>query len=95
MIKKNCDGCTICCDSLTFGYKKPLSKSAVKFYKSYGCKLYYNAEKKLTIIKVPLRCRHVTDNGCAIYENRPEECRMLDCDKHPLFKYEYESRQSE
>ena len=88
MIEKNCGECIECCTFLTFGYKEKVRKSAVEFYKAYGCKIYYNDKTGIMYIKVPIKCQHVTQDGCSIYEDRPTECKMLDCDKHPLLKHE-------
>ena len=88
MIEKNCNGCTVCCESLTFGYAKPIRDTALELYHAWGCQVYYDANKNMHYLKVPLKCRHLTDDGCSIYDKRPAECRMLDCDKHPILKHE-------
>ena len=79
-----CIKCQACCKLIAIPMKQP-SAAAMKFYRTKGCRLAYNSYKVLCLV-VPSICPQLTKDGCKIYDNRPEDCRVYDGRKDPLLK---------
>jgi Fe-S-cluster containining protein len=44
--------------------------------------------KDFTLIVFPFPCPHLTEQGCSIYQSRPNACRAYDGTKDPIMKDE-------
>jgi Fe-S-cluster containining protein len=76
--QKLCLQCLKCCEYI--GVLAAFSSNntrMIDFYKTRACEVIID-EGELPIIVIPHRCQHLTANGCAIYENRPLDCKLMD-----------------
>jgi len=51
-------------------------KEVLKFYKMRGCSV--EKDKGAILLTLPVPCPHLTPDGCAVYEKRPQCCREYD-----------------
>jgi len=73
-----CLKCLRCCKILKLTFEAPPSPMMTEFYKVRGCKVGYDAENRYFFLAIPYTCPQLTENGCAIYENRPQACKDYD-----------------
>lgn len=50
---------------------------AIEFFKARGMDVQ-KSDRGILVIKLKSPCQHLTDKGCAIYENRPYVCKLYD-----------------
>mgnify|MGYP001167447106 CR=1 FL=1 len=73
-----CIQCRKCCQelgvfTLNAFYEDP-PEDVIHFYKTRGCSITPH-ESGLLYLSIKIPCPHLTDEGCAIYETRPQICR--------------------
>lgn len=75
-----CRACQWCCHHLTI----PVAYADDEFFSARGHQTCRRETGDEVLIKVP--CQHITDSGCAIYEDRPLACILFPWESHPLIK---------
>jgi hypothetical protein len=75
-----CLDCQFCCKFLIMtstAEDDTLRKNLVEFNRNWGCRVLEHGDKKTFEICVPIKCRWLNPDGCAIYEDerRPAICR--------------------
>ncbi|NLI30459.1 MAG: YkgJ family cysteine cluster protein [Nitrospiraceae bacterium] len=73
-----CIACRKCCQelgvfTLNAFYEDP-PEDVIHFYQTRGCSITPH-ESGLLYLSIKMPCPHLTDDGCAIYEDRPQICR--------------------
>lgn len=73
-----CLQCLACCKSLLF--KVSAARESLEFYRARGIRILHpsNLTGNFFYVEVPHVCKHLTSKGCAVYDNRPESCRVYD-----------------
>ena len=72
-----CIACQACCKVLYFPINVPaVGLEGLKLYATRGVDL--RTINGLTVAVVEQRCRHLTNNGCSVYEFRPHACMVFD-----------------
>ena len=74
--KDNCNGCHLCCEYFLITLTD-VPDDALEFFETWGIVVDDQGESKLLKIFSP--CQHLTENGCNIYEQRPQHCREWFC----------------
>ena len=75
-----CIKCQYCCTILAI----PASDFELSFYATRGIKTIDDISGTAAII--PHYCQHLTSQGCAIYPDRPIECKLFDGSIDPSTK---------
>ncbi len=82
----NCEGCSECCNHMTFMINVDNSQTLAQyldFYKARGCELkILNGFGVAVTVNSP--CPHLSDVGCSIYPERPNLCKAYDCRTDPF-----------
>lgn len=73
-----CKGCQWCCKHLII----PVAYRDDEFLTARGHDCIHSEWKDEVLIKVD--CQHITEDGCAIYEDRPLACHVFPQDTHPM-----------
>jgi Fe-S-cluster containining protein len=80
-----CLQCHKCCMQLPMSLKyepdSQMFKEISEFFIAHGCTATVIAGT--FVLSVPHVCQHLTEKGCAIYENRPQVCRNYDGRRDP------------
>jgi len=80
-----CMSCLECCKWIIFTV--PYSVNAFQYYMARGCRVMDVGRSRYIQVLVPSICPQLNEIfGCAIYENRPEACRLYDGRKDPFLK---------
>ena len=70
-----CIECQECCKTLAVPYYTA-DNDTIEFYSIRGCERVINDQGAYLLI--PFSCPHLIEDGCDIYEDRPEVCREYD-----------------
>lgn len=81
-----CKYCQECCRWLTFVLGEEVYKHFEEFYKARGCQVFYLEDSGDYAVMVHSTCQYLTSTGCAVYEQRPQECRKYDGRKDQFMK---------
>ena len=76
--QKNCIECRECCEYIEIPTTM-LSLEVVDFWIERGEQFYINPASGVLHVRFYKPCRHLTENGCAIYDNRPMMCSAYIC----------------
>ena len=75
-----CLSCRYCCTIMTFpvyqGAKLPHMYQA--FFAARQIETVYDDFSGLWLAIAPLQCPHLKEDGCDLYPNHPEACRIFD-----------------
>jgi Fe-S-cluster containining protein len=83
-LQQICIECQECCKWMTFILVKP-SQQLLHIYRVRDCKI--KVINGNTHIMVKSVCPHLTQEGCDIYDKRPQICREYDGRYDPAMKY--------
>ena len=85
-IKSPCLDCLECCKNISYEIEM---KGPLRLYEEFatvrGLKISKVVGNRVYIL-IPLACPHLTNEGCEIYEFRPEVCRIYDGRRDPALK---------
>src|SRR5574340_112937 len=72
-----CIECRKCCSNIAVythpDFYRSSAEEVLAFYKMRGIRV--KKEKGAFLLSFPLPCPHLTEDGCSIYEHRPQSCR--------------------
>jgi len=86
--QKTCLDCRVCCKYLVMnaGYEKLKDyQENMQFLANWGNVILSYGDNKHFEVAIPYPCKFLREDGCAIYEERPEVCRNNDIDKRGAF----------
>ena len=81
-----CIECQECCKYLTFIVGPDVIKRHREIYEARGCVIRTMRDSNSFALRVPSVCQHLTEHGCDIYEDRPQECKDYDGRYDPLLQ---------
>jgi len=55
----------------------------IEYFQKRGCEVAKRGD--YTFVRIPSKCVHLGPEGCRIYEERPEMCRLIQGDTDPGF----------
>ncbi|MDY6827237.1 MAG: YkgJ family cysteine cluster protein [Bacillota bacterium] len=76
--QKACLECRECCQYVEVPTTM-LSMEVVEYWLTRGDQFYINPKSGAMCFRFYKPCQHLTETGCAIYENRPKICRDFMC----------------
>ena len=87
--KEICIKCGLCCNYATFNlpisYCSEEGRLHTEYYKARGFDIFYNSSENYIAIRIYSPCPNlVLEQGCKVYEYRPELCRLYDGKKDPF-----------
>lgn len=74
-MRKTCLNCTWCCTHEVHR----IDPRALEIYKFKQIDIFWDPRSMSFYAVYDKQCKHVTETGCAIYENRPQVCRDYEC----------------
>lgn len=74
-----CRACQECCQYVEFPVTM-LSLEVVEYFIFRGEQAHIDPKNGVMSIRIYKPCHHLTEQGCGIYEDRPETCRLYMCD---------------
>ena len=76
--QEKCLACRECCEYVEIPTTM-LSMEVVEYWYVRGEQFYINPASGVFNIRLFKPCQHLTEKGCAIYDNRPDICRRFVC----------------
>jgi len=77
--QRKCLECRQCCEYLQVPVTM-LSMEVIDFFLFRGEQMFINSNNGVLTLRIYKPCQYLTENGCSIYENRPEICRNFMCE---------------
>jgi Fe-S-cluster containining protein len=81
-IIKDCSKCSKCCEAIYLPYPED-SEDIKRWIKYHDIEFVKNS--KGTFIKIHNKCSKLKDGKCSIYEDRPEICKIFNCEEFKEF----------
>ena len=74
--------CHKCCDKIFLPYPEQ-DLDIIRWIELHGIEVVDNSHGRF--IKIPLKCSKLRHGKCTIYDNRPEMCKVFDCENFKEF----------
>jgi hypothetical protein len=79
--QKLCLNCMLCCKFIVIA----LAGADLDLCLTRGLSIFHSEKSNKSLVRIPHVCQQL-DNGCKIYEDRPDNCRSYDGRQDPTLK---------